>query len=94
MADGAAGLVQRAAEYSQENDGCNNTLKGEEVLDLGVRYAQEGKLEQEVEQKAAHSGSGDALAGGDVIGDVSKAWPDGCEQHDHALTSSRGLDAA
>jgi hypothetical protein len=29
-----------------------------------------------------------------VIGDVGKAWPDGCEQDGHALTASRGLDTA
>ena len=29
-----------------------------------------------------------------MIGDVSKAWPDGCEQDGHALTASRGLDTS
>ena len=38
LADGAAGLVQRRAENSQENYRCNKTLEGKEVLDFGVRY--------------------------------------------------------
>jgi hypothetical protein len=35
MADGATGPTQRVTENGQENDWCNNTLEGEEVLDLG-----------------------------------------------------------
>ncbi len=59
---------------------------------LGVRYAEEGDLKHEVEHKATHSCRGDALASGYSIGDVGKAWPDGCEQDGHALTASCGLD--
>jgi hypothetical protein len=61
---------------------------------LGVRDAEEGKLKQEVENKATHSTRGDALVEGNVIGNVSKAWPDGCEQNGHALTASGSLDTA
>jgi hypothetical protein len=92
VADGATSSAQSVAENSQENNWCDNTLEGEEVLNLGVRNAEEGELKQEVEDKSTHSCCGDALAFGNVIGDVGKAWPDGCEQDGHALTSSRGLD--
>ncbi len=46
---------------------------------LSVRDAEEGNLKQEVEEKANHPSRGDAFAVGYVIGDVGKAWPDGCE---------------
>ncbi len=59
---------------------------------LSIRYAEEGDLKHEVEHKATHSCRGDALASGYSIGDVRKAWPDGCEQDGHALTASCGLD--
>jgi hypothetical protein len=59
---------------------------------LGIRDAEEGKLEQKVEQEADHPRRGDALAGGDVVGDVGKAGPDGREQDGHALAARRGLD--
>ena len=39
MTDGAAGLVQCGTENGQEDDGRNETLECEEVLDLGVGYA-------------------------------------------------------
>ena len=59
---------------------------------FSIRYAQEGKLKQEVKHKATHSCRGDALVLGYVVGDVGIARPDGCEQDGHALTASRGLD--
>ena len=59
---------------------------------LGVRNAQEGNLEEEVEHKATHSSCGDTFAQRYVVRDIGKAWPDSCEQDDHALTTSRGLD--
>ena len=79
MIDGSASLVQSIAEDGQEYDRCNDTLESEEVLDLGIGDAQEGKLEQEVEQETNHSRRSDALVFGYVIGNVSEARPDGCE---------------
>lgn len=39
LTDGAAGLVQCRTENGQEYDRCNNTLEGEEILDLeSVRW--------------------------------------------------------
>ena len=94
VGDGAAGSAQGITKNGQEDDGCNDTLESEEVLNLGVRDAEEGKLEQEVEHKATHSSGSDTFTFGNVIGDVSKAWPDSCEQDCHALTASCGLNTA
>jgi hypothetical protein len=91
VADGTASSAQSVTKDSQEDDWSNDTLEGEEVLDLGVRNAQEGQLEQEVEHEAAHACGRDAFVFGNVIGDVCKAGPDGCEQDGHALTSGGGL---
>ena len=94
IGDGATSPAQGVAKNGQENNGCNYTLESKEVLDLGVRDAQEGQLKQEIEQKADHSCSSNALILGNVIGDVFEARPDGCEQHGHALAASGGLDTA
>lgn len=92
MADGATGPAQRITKDGEEDDWCDDTLEGEEVLNLGVRNTEERKLEQEIEHKSDHSCSGDTLVERDVIGDSGKARPDGCEQNSHTLTTSRGLD--
>lgn len=93
-AQGASGFVQGITKDRQENHGCNDRLESEEVLDLGIRNAQEGKLEQKVKQEAKHSLGVDALISGYGIWDVLVAWPDGCKQDSHTLTASRGLDTA
>jgi hypothetical protein len=93
MANSATSPAQCISENSQENDRCNDTLEGEEVLDLGVRNAQEWKLKEEVQHKATHSCRCNALTLGYVIWNIGEAWPDGCEQNRHALTASCGLDA-
>lgn len=50
-------------------------------------------MEQEVQQEADHSSGCDALVQADVVGNVGKAGPDGCEQDDHALSACGSLDA-
>lgn len=56
VADGAASLVQRGAEDSQEDNWRDNRLEGEEVLYLGVGDTQEWQLEQEVQEEGDESG--------------------------------------
>ena len=84
--------MQCGAEDSQEDDRRNNTLQGEEILNLGVRDAQEWNLEQEVQEETNHAAGSDALTDGDVVGNVGKAGPDGCEQNSHALAPRCRLD--
>lgn len=91
VADSSTSLVQSRTEDSQEDDGCDNTLEGEEVLHLGVWNTKEWQLKNEVEHVANHACGGDALAFGDGVRDVLEAWPDCCKQHNHTLASSRGL---
>lgn len=90
-ADSATGLVQRRSEDGQEDDWGNDGLEGEEVLDLGVRNAQERQLEQKVEEKADHASGRNALVEGNMVGNVGVAWPNSREQDSHALSSSRCL---
>ena len=92
--EGATGPAEGVTEYGQENHWRDHTLEGEEVLDFGVRNAEEGKLKQEVEHKATHSGGGNALAGWYVVGDVLKAWPYSRKQDRHTLTARGGLYTA
>lgn len=79
MTDGPACLVQCVAEDCQEHNWCYDTLEHEKILNLRIWYAQEWKLEQEVEQESNHSGSSDTLIFGYSVGYVGKAWPDSCE---------------
>lgn len=60
---------------------------------LGVRDAQERKLEKKIKQKCNHSGCCDALVFGNMVCNVCEAGPDGSEQQLHALATCSGLDA-
>lgn len=57
MANCSTGLVQRRAKDGQEDNGRNDRLEGEEVLDFRVRNTEEGELEQEVKNVSDHSWS-------------------------------------
>ncbi len=92
VANGTTSLVQGVAENTQENDGSDDALDGEEVLDLSVGDTQKGKLKEEIKHKTTHSSCGDALISGDVIRDFGKARPNGCEQDGHALATSCSLN--
>jgi hypothetical protein len=94
VGDGTASLVQSGTEDGQENNWCNNRLKSEEILNLGIRNTQEWQLEQEVQYEGAHASSGDTLVFRNVIWNVLKAWPYRCEQDFHTLTTGGGLDTA
>ena len=48
MGDGTTGLVQGRSEHSKEDDGCDDRLEAEKVLDFVVGDAKEWQLEQEV----------------------------------------------
>lgn len=92
VADGATCSAQGIAEDSQEHDWCNDTLESEEVLHFGVWDAQEGQLEQEIEQETDHFVGLDAFVQWDVVGDLREAGPDGCEKDSHALSACGSLD--
>lgn len=47
--DSTARLMQCVAKDCEKDDWRNHTLEREEILDLGVRYAEEWKLQQEVQ---------------------------------------------
>lgn len=76
--------------HNRRDDG----FECEEVLDFGVRNAEEGQLQQEIQDKTNHSGGADALRYGDVVLDVGEGGPNGCEQDCHALAASCCLHAA
>lgn len=79
VTDGASSLVQGIAKNGQENNRCNNRLQSEEVLDFGVRNAEERQLKQEVQQKSYHSLGVNTLIVRYVIRDVLVARPDGSQ---------------
>lgn len=107
VADSTTGSSKRVAEDGEEYNRSNDTLESEEILNLNDREktagkvfrsylcvwdAQEWQLQEEVQQESNHSTGLDTFVIGDVVGDVCKAWPDGCEQNFHALSSGCGLN--
>ena len=79
--------MQSTSKDSKEDDGCNDRLESKEVLNLGVRNAEEGKLEQKVKQESTHSLGVDTLTGSDMVGNGCIAWPDGSQQDLHTLAT-------
>lgn len=93
-ANGAPRLVQGVAKDGEENNWRNDGLESEEILDLCVGNAQEGQLEQEVEEECHESGSRKALALGHMVGNSGETWPNCLEQNGYTLSAGDRLNTA
>lgn len=94
-ANRASGLMQRTPKHRQKDNRRNNRLEAKKVLHLMIGDAQEGDLQEEVDEEADHAFCVDTLRfEADVVGDVCVVRGHGGEEDDHALSACCSLDTA